>query len=56
MRQTFGPKRQIFSFGGKRCTKSKERLLEIGRKVVKDLLEGMAPDAAKTKARNLASA
>ena len=56
VRQTFGPKRQIFSFGGKRCTKSKERLLEIGRQVVKDLQEGMAPDAAKTNARNLASA
>jgi len=56
VRQTFGPKRQIFSFGGKRCTKSKERLLEIGRKVVKDLELGMAPDAAKTNARNLASA
>ena len=56
VRQTFGPKRQIFSFGGRRCNKSKERLLEIGRKVVKDLEEDMAPDAAKTNARNLASA
>ena len=56
MRQTFGPKRQIFSFGGRRCNKSKERLLEIGREVVKDLELGMAPDAAKTNARNLASA
>jgi hypothetical protein len=56
VRQTFGPKRQIFSFGGRRCNKSKERLLEIGRKVVKDLELGMAPDAAKTNARNLADA
>ena len=56
VRQTFGPKRQIFSFGGRRCNKSKERLLEIGREVVKDLELGMAPDAAKTNARNLASA
>jgi hypothetical protein len=56
VRQTFGPKRQIFSFGGKRCTKSKERLLEIGKQVVKDLQAGLAPDKAKTNARNLASA
>ena len=56
IRERFGGKKQIFSFGGKLCTKSKAELLGIANDVVGDLHEGMNPLAAKEKARGLASA
>ena len=56
IRERFGGKKQIFSFGGKLCTKSKAELLGIANDVIGDLHEGMNPLAAKEKARGLASA
>jgi len=54
IRQTFGIKTQIFSFGGTRSLRSRRQLQAIGKLVVKDLQAGMNPEAAKEKAKGLA--
>ena len=56
IRERFAGKKQIFSFGGTRCDKSHFQLDTIGKNIVADLDTGMAPMAAKVKARDLASA
>ena len=42
MRQCFGNRRQVFSFGGKSCEKSEEALRAIGREAAERLKGGMS--------------
>ena len=56
IRQMFGEKKQIFSFGGKRCEKSEEQLKLLATEIVNDLQGGMDPDEACRKAKEAAAA
>ncbi len=47
IRQKFGDKKQIWSFGGKRCGKEKESLLQLGVVCMRKLDGGMAEKTVK---------
>jgi len=47
LRENFGGKRQIVSFGGKACTKSEQDLKAIAKDIVKMLNEGSSPAVCK---------
>ena len=44
IKQRFGQKKQVVSFGGKRCSLTMEEQMELGKECVKKLNEGM-PEA-----------
>jgi hypothetical protein len=50
----FGAKKQIFSFGGRRCTKTEEEMREIAMVIIADLNAGMPVLDAKKKGFRLA--
>ena len=54
VRQRFGAKKQVFSFGGMACKKTKEQLRDIAKIVRKDLVGGASADHCKKKAQELA--
>ena len=54
VRQKFGAKKQVFSFGGLACKKTKEQLSDIAKIVRKDLVGGASADHCKKKAQELA--
>jgi hypothetical protein len=56
IREKFGGKHQIGSFGGIRCAKTEEQLRGIGEDVVADLNGGVSVKDAITKAKELAKA
>ena len=56
IKQNFGTKSQIMSFGGMKCGKSESELRAIGKTVVADLTLGLDKTEVLSKARNLVAA
>ena len=54
IRQKFGEKKQIFSFGGRTSTKSKEDLISLGDECVRKLNGGMSEGEVKSWAQEQA--